>query len=160
MAETSALKPRPPASWLNRFVRDNRDMILSMYADRLMSFKAICEAINTEIKEYSIPPSMLRFAFLSDPYLCGAYNAAIVDRAHTLAEEVLEHANKAAQMGDEDKAAAIKMKLAEKYSPRHYGQKLEPQPLPLQGGASSEGIPDSALESVVRQFQIEGKAAA
>jgi len=152
-------RTRPTAAWLNRFVRDNRDMILSMYADECLSFNEICARIEKELPDREVKSSMLRFAFLSDPHLNGAYLAAGIDRAHTLAEEALGHAQALARQGEHDKAAAIKMKLASKYSPRHYGDKLDPQPMLGIGASTPEGLPDSALEAVVQKFMLEQRAA-
>lgn len=134
-------------------------MILSMYADECLSFNEICARIEKELPDREIKASMLRFAFLSDPHLNGAYLSAGIDRAHTLAEEALGHAQALARQGEHDKAAAIKMKLASKYSPRHYGDKLDPQPVLGIGASTPEGLPDSALEAVVQKFMLEQRAA-
>lgn len=134
-------------------------MILSMYADECLSFNEICARIERELPDREIKSSMLRFAFLSDPHLNGAYLAAGIDRAHTLAEEALGHAQSLARSGDHTAAAAIKMKLASKYSPRHYGDKLDPQPVLGIGASTPEGLPDSALEAVVQKFMLEQRAA-
>lgn len=152
-------RTRPTAAWLNRFVRDNRDMILSMYADECLSFNEICARIEKELPDREIKSGMLRFAFLSDPFLNGAYQAATIDRAHTLAEEALGHAQSLGRQGDHAAAAAIKMKLASKYSPRHYGDKLDPQPAIGIGSGTPEGLSDAALEAVVQKFALEQRAA-
>lgn len=145
-------RQRPSTKWLTTFCRDNRDTILSMFADKCMSFNEIAKKIQREMPEVLIESSMLRFSFLSDPYLCGAYNSAMIDRAHTLAEEALDHANECRISGDPGKAAAIKLKLAGLYSPRHYGDKIEQQPDPhRQAPRQIEGVPDSVLEDMVKQ---------
>ena len=150
--EVVVKRERPSTKWLTMLCRDNRDTILSMWADQCMSFDAIAKKIQSEMPGVLIEPSMLRFSFLSDPYLHGAYNAAAIDRSHTLAEQVLEHANDCAKTGDFDKAAAIKLKLAGKYSPRHYGDRIDSQPDPFKiAPRQVEGVPDAVLEDLVKQ---------
>lgn len=154
MSDSSEIvvKPQPPIAWLHDFVRSNADHILHLFADRCMSFDEICTAINSEIEEYQVTPTKLRIAFLSDARLAGAYGAAMVDRAHSLAEQSLGHADALARAGDHAPAAAIKLKLAAKYAPQYYGDKVTVQG---PGGKplleSTAGVPDAVLEAMVQQ---------
>jgi hypothetical protein len=145
--------PRAPRAWVARFVSDNCEVILDMFADELLSFEQIAERIAKEIQEYRVSGSMLRFAFMSDMRLSAALTAAQTDRAHTLVEQAVGHANDAARAGDFAQAARIKLVLAEKYAPKTYGAKLAIAG--HDGGAlipeGTAGVPDSVLENVVRE---------
>lgn len=149
--EPQVLKPRAPIKWLLRFAADNADVILSMYADECLSFDAIADRISTQIEDYSVVASNLRLAFLSDPRLAAMYNAAVVDRAHNVVEQALDHANSLQRGGDYARAAELKLKIAAKIAPRHYSDRVElagPGATPLIG--SSVGVPDSVLEAMVQ----------
>lgn len=145
--------PRASRAWVARFVDDNCEVILDMFADELLSFEEIAERIAKEIKEYRVTGSMLRFAFMSNVRLSAALAAAQIDRAHTLVEQAVGHANRAAMAGDHVQAARLKLVLAEKYAPKVYGAKVAIAG--HDGGAlipeGTQGVPDSVLETVVRE---------
>lgn len=153
-------KPRPSSAWLSHFCRQNCAMILGMWSDELLSFEEISQRIAAELPDYYVPPSMLRFTMLTDPRLSAAYFAAATDRAHTLAEQVLGHAQMLARNGEDDKAAAIKLKLASKYSPRHYGDRLEVQPSGEIKPGELGTVPDSVLEGLIQRKLADDSRAA
>lgn len=152
-AQEVDVRPRASRAWVARFVDDNCEILLDMFADELLSFEEIAARIAVEITEYRVSGSMLRFAFMSNVRLAAALTAAQTDRAHTLAEQAVGHANQAAMAGDFAQAARLKILLAEKYAPKVYGAKVALAG--HDGGAlipeGTLGVPDSVLETVVRE---------
>lgn len=148
---TSILPPRAPSAWLAQFCSDNAESILSMYSDECMSFAQIAARIQKELDGvWTITAQALRYAFVTDARLNAAYNAGMVDRAHTLVEQAVGHADDAAASGDHAQAARIKMAIAAKLAPQIYGDKVE-----VTGAGAgalqtaTTGVPDHILEAIV-----------